>query len=92
LRLNFDFFRCTLVPLIILINNASDHTAMQKAWDAALANVLKFESKIRMETKMIGGEEIDCLVWVQSKSPRPNERSTRSMLDNTSTKNTEKAS
>lgn len=50
---------------------------MQKAWDFAVANVLKMETKIRLETKIIGGEEVDCLVWIPSQSPKLSEKSIR---------------
>jgi hypothetical protein len=50
---------------------------MQKSWDFAVDNVLKSETKIRMETKIIGGEEIDCLVYVPSQSPKLSEKSIR---------------
>ncbi|XP_065338806.1 inner nuclear membrane protein Man1 isoform X1 [Cloeon dipterum] len=48
---------------------ANNVKSMSKVWNEALANVLKYDPEIRMETKLVGGEEADCLVWIRSRSP-----------------------
>jgi hypothetical protein len=50
---------------------------MQKAWDFALERVLVLETRIRMEVNMVGGEEVDCLVWIPSQSPKLSDKSIR---------------
>jgi hypothetical protein len=58
----------------------------QKAWDDALANVLKYDPRIRYDTSVVGGEEVECLMWVPSSSPKASERSTRSAATEASKK------
>ncbi|XP_059475271.1 inner nuclear membrane protein Man1-like isoform X2 [Neocloeon triangulifer] len=51
---------------------ANNIKSMKNIWEEALASVLKYDPQIRLETKRIGGEETDCLVWIHSRSPPGN--------------------
>ncbi|XP_059473897.1 inner nuclear membrane protein Man1-like isoform X2 [Neocloeon triangulifer] len=51
---------------------ANNIECMKNIWEEALASVLKHDPHIRLETKRIGGEETDCLVWIHSRCPQGN--------------------